>query len=211
MLLAIDTSTPLVSVALADDAAVVHEAVSEREMQHGEQLAPMIESAFAAAGIRRTDLTRIAAGVGPGAFTGLRVGLVTARTLGLALGVPVVGACSLDVLAVQAVEESVAEPFLASIDARRQELFWAEYDGRGQRLHGPHVDRPVHLPPGRLVVGAGPGLYPSAFERAAGPTAPGAGWLALGVLSGSVPIVAPEPIYLRRPDAAVPGRPKRVS
>jgi tRNA threonylcarbamoyladenosine biosynthesis protein TsaB len=211
VLLALDTSTPLVSVALADDTRVVHEAVSDKPMQHGEQLAPMIETAFAATGVTRSDITRIAAGVGPGPFTGLRVGLVTARALGLALGVAVIGLGSLDVLAVQAVDDGVAEPFLATVDARRKELYWAEYDAQGRRLDGPHVDRPVDLPTGRLVVGAGPDLYPSAFERVAGPKAPTAGWLARAVISQSVEVVEPEPVYLRRPDAAIPGPPKKVS
>jgi tRNA threonylcarbamoyl adenosine modification protein YeaZ len=211
VLLALDTSTPLVSVALADDTTVVHEAVSERPMQHGEQLAPMIDAALSAAGVARSDLEKVAAGVGPGPFTGLRVGLVTARTLGLALGIPVVGVGSLDALALQAVEEGIAGPFLATIDARRKELFWAEYDERGRRLDGPHVDRPVDLPTGRVVVGAGPDLYPSVFERSAGPTAPEAGWLARGVVSGRIVVVGPEPVYLRRPDAAIPGPPKKVS
>src|SRR4051794_35137054 len=211
MLLALDTSTPRVTVALADGTRVVHDAVSDQAMQHGEQLAPMIDAALTTAGATRGDLTRIAAGVGPGPFTGLRVGLVTARALGLALGVPVVGVGSLDVLAVQAVDEGVAEPLLATLDARRKELFWAEYDAQGRRTDGPHVDRPDDLRTGRLVVGAGPQLYPSVSERTAGPTSPTAGWLARALIAGRVQVVEPEPVYLRRPDAAIPGPPKKVS
>lgn len=214
MLLALDTSTPLVSVALHDDGKVLHAATSEQPMKHGEQLAPMISSALAAVGAVRQDVTAVAAGVGPGPFTGLRVGLVTARTLGLALGIPVYGACSLDVLAVRAVDLGVgagsAEPFLATIDARRKELFWASYDEEGRRLDGPHVDRPTELPD-LLAVGAGPVLYPSAFSRTAGPETPDAATLALAVADERVELVDPEPIYLRRPDATVPGPPKKVS
>jgi tRNA A37 threonylcarbamoyladenosine modification protein TsaB len=123
----------------------------------------------------------------------------------------VVGAGSLDVLAVQAVDEGAAASFVATLDARRKELFWAEYDDSGRRVHGPHVNPPFHVPADRLVVGAGPVLYPAVFETSAGPAAPQAGWLARAVLSRRVPIVAPDPVYLRRPDAAVPGPPKRVS
>lgn len=210
MLLALDTSTPLVSVALLDEGQVVHAATSEQPMKHGEQLAPMITAALARVGAIRQDVTAVAAGVGPGPFTGLRVGLVTARTMGLALGIPVYGVCSLDVLALRAVDEAVAEPFVATIDARRKELFWASYDEEGRRVDGPHVDRPTELPD-LLVVGAGPSLYPDAFKRTAGPAGPDAATLALAVAEERAELLDPEPIYLRRPDAVVPGPPKKVS
>ena len=211
MLLALDTSTPLVSVALYDDGQVLHDATSDKPLQHGEQLAPMIAAALTAVGADRADLTAVAAGVGPGPFTGLRVGLVTARTLGLALGVPVHGVGSLDVMAVQAVAEGVDEPFLVTLDARRKELFWGSYDPSGRRTEGPHVDRPDVLPPDLLVVGAGPALFPGKFRRATGPDRPDAAWMARVVAEGRAELVDPEPVYLRRPDAAVPSRPKRVS
>ena len=210
MLLALDTSTPLVSVALHDDGRVVHAATSEQPMKHGEQLAPMIAAALDAVGAVRQDVTAVAAGVGPGPFTGLRVGLVTARTLGLALGIPVYGACSLDVLAVRAVDSGVEGPFLATIDARRKELFWASYDEEGRRLDGPHVDRPTELPE-LPVVGAGQVLYPYVLGRGTGPQTPDAATLALAVAEERVELLDPEPIYLRRPDATVPGPPKKVS
>jgi tRNA threonylcarbamoyl adenosine modification protein YeaZ len=180
-------------------------------MQHGERLAPMITEALESVGAIRQDVTAVAVGVGPGPFTGLRVGLVTARMLGVALGVPVYGASSLDVLAVRAVDEGVAEPFLATLDARRKELFWASYDADGSRLDGPHVERPATMPDGLLVVGAGPVVFPEAFSRTAGPTVPDAGTLALAVAEERVELVDPEPVYLRRPDAAVPGPRKKVS
>jgi tRNA threonylcarbamoyladenosine biosynthesis protein TsaB len=210
VLLALDTSTPLVSVALHDDGQVIDSATSEQSMKHGEQLAPMIAAALSRVGAIRQDVTAVAAGVGPGPYTGLRVGLVTARTLGLALGIPVYGACSLDVLAVRAVDLGRNEPFLATIDARRKELFWASYDEQGRRLDGPHVDRPSDLPE-LLVVGAGPVLYPDVFAHTAGPTAPDAATLAVAVAEERLELLDPEPIYLRRPDAVIPGPPKKVS
>ena len=88
MLLALDTSSPQVCVALADGTDVLVELVSEQTMKHGEQLAPLLVRALETSGIDRRDLTAIAVGVGPGPFTGLRVGLVTARTLGFVLGIP---------------------------------------------------------------------------------------------------------------------------
>jgi tRNA threonylcarbamoyladenosine biosynthesis protein TsaB len=211
VLLALDTSTPLVSVALHDGGQVVDAATSERPMKHGEQLAPMIVAALDRVGAVRQDVTAVAAGVGPGPFTGLRVGLVSARTLGLALGIPVYGACSLDVLALRAVDlGTIHEPFLATIDARRKELFWASYDEEGRRVDGPHVGRPAHLPE-LLVVGAGGVLYPDALARTMGPESPDAATLAQAVAEERLELLDPEPIYLRRPDATVPGPPKRVS
>ena len=214
MLLALDTSTPLVSVALHDGRGVVHRAVSEVPLQHGEQLAVMIAAALRERGADRTDLTGIAVGVGPGPFTGLRVGVVTARVLALALGVPSYGVASLDVLAVAAADAlpatGGAAPFSATLDARRKELFWASYDASGQRAGELQVTRPDAVPAG-LVVGAGPVLYPDLFPRTAGPSAPDAGVLAEVVSDRRVPLVDAEPIYLRRPDAQVPGPPKAVS
>src|SRR6478609_6422664 len=101
-------------------------------MKHAEQLAPLIERALAEAGIVRQDLTAIAAGIGPGPYTGLRVGLVTARTLGFVLDLPVYGVCSLDALAVEAVETgAVDRDFVVATDARRKEVYLARYDERG--------------------------------------------------------------------------------
>src|SRR6476469_7494415 len=131
-------------------------------MKHGEQLAPLIEQALGQAGIVRQDLTAIAVGVGPGPFTGLRVGLVTARTLGFVLDVPVYGVCSLDALALEAVETgAVAVPFVVATDARRKEVYLAAYDADGSRTSGPAVDRPDAVATDAPVVGEGALLYPS--------------------------------------------------
>jgi tRNA threonylcarbamoyladenosine biosynthesis protein TsaB len=211
VLLALDTSTPLVSVALHADGAVVDSASSRAPLQHGEQLAPMIAAALARAGAVPLDVTAVGVGVGPGPFTGLRVGVVTARVFAMALGIPAYGVCSLDVLAVRAVEEGLGEPFVATIDARRKELFWASYDEEGRRLDGPHVGRPADLPDGALVVGAGRALYPDVLPRTAGPDGPDAATLAVVVAEELAELLDPEPLYLRRPDAVVPGPPKKVS
>jgi tRNA threonylcarbamoyladenosine biosynthesis protein TsaB len=211
VLLALDTSTPLVSVALADDGEVLTELTSEQPMQHGEQLAPLVSRALTDVGAMRQDVTAVAVGVGPGPYTGLRVGIVTARTFALVLGIPAYGVCSLDVLAAAAVDSGVREPFLATSDARRKELFWAAYDEDGARTDGPSVGRPETLPEDLLVVGAGPQLYPGAFPRTAGPARPDAATLARVVTEERAELRDPEPLYLRRPDAAVPSAPKRVS
>jgi tRNA threonylcarbamoyladenosine biosynthesis protein TsaB len=213
VLLAFDTATPFVSVALHDGQDVVVELKSDRPMKHGEQLAPLIEQAFRQAGITRQDLTAIGVGVGPGPFTGLRVGLMTARTLAYVLEIPVYGVCSLDVLAVEAVDTGAvtAGEFLVATDARRKEVYVARYDERGTRLTGPVVDKPAALATDGPVVGEGAALYPEAFPHGTGPAAPSAGWLARVVTDRRAELLDPEPLYLRRPDAVAPGKPKRVS
>jgi tRNA threonylcarbamoyladenosine biosynthesis protein TsaB len=212
MLLAFDTATPLVTVALHDGEAVVWEEVSEHPLQHGEQLAPLIDRALRESGLVRQDLTAVAVGVGPGPFTGLRVGLVTARTLGYVLEVPVYGVCTLDVLAVEAADSrAVTGGFVVATDARRKEVYLASYDEAGARLDGPTVAKPADAATELPVVGEGAMLYPAAFPHAAGPTLPSAGWLARVVAEERAELQDPEPLYLRRPDAAAPGVPKRVS
>ncbi|MCW2766791.1 MAG: peptidase glycoprotease [Nocardioides sp.] len=212
MLLAFDTATPLVTVALHDGSDAVVELTSERTMKHGEQLAPLIDRALAEAGIVRQDLTAIGVGVGPGPFTGLRVGLVTARTLGFVLEIPVYGVCSLDVIAIEAVDTgAVSEEFVVATDARRREVYLATYDAGGLRLDGPLVDRPAVRATPLPVAGGGALLYPEAFPHAVGPTRPSAGWLARAVTDERAELLDPEPLYLRRPDAVEPARPKPVS
>ncbi len=213
MLLAFDTATPFVTVALHDGDDVVAERRSEQRMKHGEQLAPLIEAVLAAAGAVRQDLTAIAVGIGPGPFTGLRVGLVTARTLAFVLEIPVYGVCSLDVLAVQAAHgpNPIGTDFVVATDARRKEVYLASYDDLGRRLDGPDVLRPADAATTLPVVGEGAELYPDAFPDRREPTLPSAGWLARAVAEELTELHDPEPMYLRRPDAVAPGFPKRVS
>lgn len=216
MLLAFDTATPQVTVALHDGDDVVAEVVSDRTMKHGEQLAPLISDVLAEAGIVRQDLTAIAVGAGPGPFTGLRVGLVTARTLGFALEIPVYAACTLDVLAVEAVvstsstTKDIGGGFFVATDARRKEVYLASYDPDGVRLEGPVVARPAEVATSAPVVGEGALLYPDAFPTPLGPVRPSAGWLARAVAEEQVELMDPEPLYLRRPDAVEQAAQKKV-
>jgi len=212
VLLTFDTASPTVSVALHDGQDVVRELVSDRAMKHGEQLAPLIELAMAQAQIVRQDLTAIGVGVGPGPFTGLRVGLVTARTLAFVLAIPVYGVCSLDVLAVEAAARPVDSDFVVATDARRKEVYLAYYDETGARTHGPLVDRPGAVATELPAYGEGALLYPDAFPgHRAGPLRPSAGWLARALTEELAELHDPEPLYLRRPDAIEPRPPKRVS
>jgi len=210
VLLAFDTATPFVTVALHDGEDVVAERRSSERMKHGEQLAPLIEAVMADARLVRQDLTAISVGVGPGPFTGLRVGLVTARTLAFVLEIPVYGVCSLDVIAVQAAGQ-IGEDFVVATDARRKEVYLASYDDRGRRLDGPEVVRPADAASDLPVAGEGAVLYPDAFPDRRAPELPSAGWLARAVAEELAELRDPEPLYLRRPDAVAPAAPKRVS
>jgi tRNA threonylcarbamoyl adenosine modification protein YeaZ len=154
----------------------------------------------------------VAVGVGPGPFTGLRVGLMTARTLGAVLQLPVYGVCTLDVLAAEAVDRgTVTAPFLVATDARRKEVYLASYDETGARTSGPEVVTPATVATERPVVGRGAVLYPEAFPAARAPEHPSAAVLARVVVEERAALHDPEPMYLRRPDTAAPHAPKRVS
>jgi tRNA threonylcarbamoyl adenosine modification protein YeaZ len=191
---------------------VVAELVSDAAMRHGEQLMPLVRDALDRAGLAPRDVTAVAVGAGPGPFTGLRVGLVTARTLAHALSIPVYGACSLDVLAVEAVATGVVDgDFLVATDARRREVYLASYDERGTRLEGPTVSRPADAASDRPVVGEGAALYPEHYPDGRRPLRPSAGWLARAVAGEHLELLDPEPLYLRRPDAEIPRAPKPVS
>jgi tRNA threonylcarbamoyl adenosine modification protein YeaZ len=218
LVLGFDTATPAVSVALHDGERVIAAASALDARRHSELLTPMIAKIMADAGASRADLTAIAVGVGPGPYTGLRVGVMTARVLGSVLRLPVSGVCSLDVIAASAASAasgSPAGPFLVATDARRKEVYWARYDAAGRRVDGPLVGQASAIPDaaGLPVAGAGGPLYPEAFGELIGPAYPDARTLCDLVArpAGQVPLLAPEPLYLRRPDAREPGPPKRVT
>lgn len=206
MLLALDTSTAAVTVAVHDGREVRAESTTVDARRHTELLAPAIVTVLATAEANRRDLTAVAVGVGPGPFTGLRIGLATARTLGVALGIPVHGVCSLDIIAADVVAEP---PFVVVTDARRREVFWAAYDG-GLRTGGPTVAPPATVATGRPAAGGGARLYPDAFPHRVDPEFPSAATLATMIIEGTADVVPAEPIYLRRPDARPPGDPKSV-
>jgi tRNA threonylcarbamoyladenosine biosynthesis protein TsaB len=125
LLLALDTSTPRVSVAFGRDGVVLGEVNIDGGRRHAEQLAPAIRYLGGELGIGLRRLAAIAVGIGPGLFTGLRVGVTTARTMAQALRVPVVGVPSLDLLAYPL--RHTTRAIVAVTDARRGEVFWARY------------------------------------------------------------------------------------
>ena len=214
LILAFDTATPHVTVALHDGTRVLARYAGEGALRHGELLAPGIASVLADIGADRRDLTDVAVGVGPGPYTGLRVGVVTARTLATALPARVVGVCTLDVLAAGARAVGVEGGFVAASDARRKEVYWARYDQAGARVDGPYVMRPSDLAaalrPGERVVGRGAQLYADVLPAIEGPADPDAGVLGAVVADESCELLPLQPLYLRRPDAVEPAGRKPV-
>jgi tRNA threonylcarbamoyladenosine biosynthesis protein TsaB len=212
LLLAFDTATPAVTVALHDGDQLVAAETAVDARRQGELLVPFIDRALHRAGAGRGDLTAIAVGTGPGPYTGLRAGLMTARVLGRVLDLPVDGVCTLDIIAA-----AVAPPgreFLVATDARRKELYWARYSAAGERLEGPQVCPATDLPAGLPVAGEGALLYPELGAEPVGPRYPDAAdlaALAASRIARGIPAAPAEPLYLRRPDAREPGQRKRVT
>ena len=143
MILAVDTSTEFTSVALFQDDAAVIERRHRDARRHAEVIAPLLAEVLA--DVDRREVTAIACGVGPGPYTGLRVGIAAARALGLSWSVPVFGLCSLDAIAAAWHSANPGEAFAVASDARRREVYWAAYDARGAREHGPRVNAPQDL------------------------------------------------------------------
>ena len=146
LVLGIETSTPRSSVALADEHGLVAAAGLGVPRRHGEFVAPAIRFCLEQAGVGLDKVSGVAVGLGPGLYTGLRVGIATAQALAAARELPVVGMSGLDVLAFR--ERYVRRLICACIDARRGELFWAFYrttPGGVQRIGDLEVGRPERL------------------------------------------------------------------
>jgi len=230
LILSIDTSGPTVVVGL-DDAAghsagesgwteAGHGSAPTSPPAHGEELAPAIAGLLSRFPAEATDLTHIVVGVGPGPFTGLRVGIVTARVMADALSVPLIGVCSLDAIARVAHRRGlVAEACTVLTDARRREVYARRYDADGAALGEPWVSRAADLPAdvrNGPVVGPGAALYPDAFADVRG--VGGVGMRGLTSIAHdavlgreSTEIRDTTPLYLRRPDAVESHARKRVT
>ncbi|MDT0260208.1 tRNA (adenosine(37)-N6)-threonylcarbamoyltransferase complex dimerization subunit type 1 TsaB [Jatrophihabitans lederbergiae] len=215
--LVIDTSSAAVTAGVAEVASGVAPRVLAQQViidarAHGERLAPSIQASLAEAGVRFPDLAAVVAGTGPGPFTGLRVGLVTAAAIGDATGLPTYGACSLDAIA--AVHADCADLLVAG-DARRKEVYWARYR-HGIRTAGPEVTKPAELSTeAAAMAGAGARLYSDVLglpllEEDYPPVAGLAAVAAERVLNRA-PGEPLTPLYLRRPDAVAPGERRQVT
>lgn len=205
MLLAIDTSTGT-SVAVVDrDGGVLAEQGTDDTMRHAEVVGGFIRDALAAAGVRPAALSAVAAGMGPGPFTGLRVGIAAAHAFALGIGRPFVPVVSHDAIAHAWYAAGGAGPLQVVTDARRRESAVSDYDGLdGDGL--PVRDAVPRLEPREAVPA------PRGIRFDAGTVSAGAlGMLAeLAWTAGRLPLAADEPLYLRAPDVTLSAGPKRV-
>jgi tRNA threonylcarbamoyl adenosine modification protein YeaZ len=167
--LAIDTSTSRTSVAIIEDAKVLYSGFRDGATAHGPSLPALVQEALSI-----SDVDEVVVGMGPGPFTGLRVGIAFAQSFALARQIPVRGVCSLDAIATQIQEAD----FIITVDARRKEVYWARYTN-GVRISDPAVNFPADV--------SGATIHADLFPD----------MVSLSSLSGNITV----PIYLRRPDA----------
>ncbi len=218
LVLALDTATPAVTAGVVEltggltgtglvqrSARVAHD-----PRKHAELLMPGVLAACADAAVSLQDIDAVVTGIGPGPFTGLRVGMVTAAALGDALGIPVYGVCTLDAIAVDAGPGRL----LVVTDARRREVYWAAYDA-GRRIDGPHVEAPAALIARGVdavaAAGASAAVTGLTVREPASPSPAGLVAVAAAALRAGVAPGPLQPLYLRRPDAVEPGVRKPVS
>jgi tRNA threonylcarbamoyl adenosine modification protein YeaZ len=166
--LAIDTSTSKTIVGVIEDGVVLFEKAHEGATDHGRALSELVAEALKVA----KPPHQVVVGMGPGPFTGLRVGIAFAQTFALAREIPVIGICSLDAIAIDKHQYTVA------IDARRKEIYWATYKN-GVRIAGPAVNKPAEVSDFIIDV------YPDMKKL-----------VAMAQIQNIT-----EPMYLRRPDA----------
>lgn len=218
LVLAIDTATPAVTAGVVRlteaGAESLSSAVTVDARAHAEALAPGIRSALADAGLAAADIDAVVVGLGPGPFTGLRVGIVTAGAFADARCIPAYGVCSLDAIA----RQDLGSPQLVATDARRHEIYFAGYDAAAVRLVGPEVGRPEiarELLPSlnmQRANGAGALMYADVLGLPVGPAEyPSPVGLVLAVAANLRAPSTPAPLtplYLRRPDVTLPARVK---
>lgn len=167
--LAIDTSTSRSCVAIIESASILYSGFRDGATAHGPSLPALVQEALSV-----SEVDEVVVGMGPGPFTGLRVGIAFAHSFALARGIPVRGVCSLDAIAAQ-IQES---DFIITVDARRKEVYWARYTN-GVRVGEPAVNFPADVTGAKIHAD----LFPD--------------MVALVNLPGNIT----EPMYLRRPDA----------
>lgn len=166
--LAIDTSTSRTIVGLVDGEKILFQSFAEGATDHGRAVSDLVAQAL----LNNPAPGRVVVGMGPGPFTGLRVGIAFARTFALSREIPVIGVCSLDAI------DTGTSDYTVAIDARRKEIYWARYEG-GKRVEGPSVNKPDEVK--EFIID----LYPNVATL-----------VKLSEMQNES-----EPFYLRRPDA----------
>ncbi|MGN6409389.1 MAG: tRNA (adenosine(37)-N6)-threonylcarbamoyltransferase complex dimerization subunit type 1 TsaB [Curtobacterium sp.] len=206
MLLAIDTSAGT-SVAVVDPGSGQPLATrgTEDSRRHAEVIGPFLAEVLDEASITPADVSGVVAGMGPGPFTGLRVGIAAARTFATARYVPFLPLVSHDAVAA---DQGDAGPFVVLTDARRREVYWSAYDQAGTRVAGPGLAKPADLDEAIRA------SWPDAvrWDRVTALSIPAwrLGSLAADRLASGAPFADDTPLYLRDPDVTMPGAPKRV-
>lgn len=225
LILGLDAASPSVVAGIVETGPEASYAATVRatrtmdsDRRHAEVLGPLIREVLTESGLGLESLDAIVVGLGPGPFTGLRIGVMTAAALGDALARPVHGVCTLDAIAASYCARSSPDgSFVVVADARRRECYWARYDAVASRISGPHVQRPGDLIGGpdwdsdELVIGDS--HFSASLRTEVQPAQPDAMGLvsAAGELRGRGQPGPLEPFYLRRPDASPPAAPKRVT
>lgn len=205
MLLAIDTSAGT-SVAVVDrDGGVLAERFTADTMRHAEVIGELIRDSLDAAGVAVPALSGVAVGMGPGPFTGLRVGIAAARVFAFGAGKPVLPVVSHDAIAFGHYSGGAVGGVLIVTDARRREVYWSAYSGTDDnglpvRYSGPALAKPDALP--RLDL---PRLDATAVSAGA------LGMYAERCFTAHRPFAADEPLYLRSPDVTMAAKRKRVT
>ena len=173
--LAIDTATSRTIVGVVDDGVVLFEEFHEGATDHGKAISQLVARA-----LKSTKLIdQVVIGMGPGPFTGLRVGITFAQTFALARSIPWIGVCSLDAIRIDSTSNLLnTDEYTVAIDARRKQIYWASYK-EGVRVKGPSVDKPEDID--EFITN----LFPDVRK--------------LVELSSTQNVK--EPIYLRSPDA----------
>lgn len=228
-ILALDCSAASCSAALWRDGAIAAHRFEAMARGQAEALMPLVEAVMRAAEARYAELDLVAVTVGPGSFTGLRIGLAAARGIALAAGVPALGITSFAAVAAAVRADASDRDLAVAIDDRRGGVYWQEFDSAGRPIGEPRAVGPDQLaalsaarpPQSRvLVVGDGAALVEQAFAGASGltqfafgvernpPDAAQLARLAAGLaadrLAGRDSGLPPVPIYLRAAEARLP-------
>ncbi len=185
-ILVVDTATRAAIAASVNDGVVVRESSNHEQTRHAERLLPMIDEAMAGAAWRLSDLDLIVCGRGPGSFTGVRVGMATAKGIALACGAPLVGIVSLQAMAHAARRLQGPAPVVALLDAKKNEVFLAVYDACGKQIVAP-----AHLPRAEVA----PWMESSTLAELEAP-------IVVGEVAHELDL--PRPHLLRHPDVDLP-------